>query len=294
MYTNNVNSSVNCMNNLETLIPFKELLQKYNNGYKVVIVTHPGLMHLDEVASVCLLKRFGLVCPIIRTSNFREFPDCDYILVIDELQSTLDHHFDGATQSTVSLIWDWTKEYLLNPGGGRNGISEYQWKNIKDQFIDPISNTDLTGEMNPLNFTFNMVRGQILNLHQPMDEVFKKLVEWVSPMVNSILCEASASTAKERAFENLPEVQIETAGKTATVKVNEDEKHFIPLFKGSKADALLTYSVGRDGNLEWKLQVKDTKAFKVSNKNAKFVHPNGFMGCFETKDEALSSIVMVS
>lgn len=281
-------------NNMNILMPFKEF-KKLAEGHDVKIVTHPGVMHLDEVASVSLITLWCDVwlTDVVRTADI-ESVDADYVLVIDELKSTLDHHFKGSVQSTVSLVWDWMKEDLIHPDGEALGISEYQWNNIKEQLIDPISCTDMTGEMNPLNFVFNGLKCNKDWEGPVSDETFKKMVCWCRDWMLPILEAAESATKSEVAFENLPEVQVETEGRTAFVRVNEDENHFIPLFRGSLADALLTKGIGRDGNLEWKLQVKDTEMYKVTEvEGAKFVHPNGFLGCFQTKEAALASIVRV-
>lgn len=281
-------------NNMKNLIPFKDFKKLAENA-NVKIVTHPGVMHLDEVASVALIILWCNVriTNIVRTADIKSV-EADYILVIDELKSTLDHHFEGATKSTVALVWDWMKEDLIHPDGEAISISEYQWYNIKEQLIDPISSTDMTGIMNPLNFIFNGLRCNE-NWEGPTStKTFLQLVCWCEDWILPVLETAEKATKNEIAFERLPEIQVETEGRTAFVKVNEGWT-FIPLFKGSSADALLTKGIGRDGNLEWKLQVKDTNIYKVTKVNgAKFVHPNGFLGCFNTKDEALSSIVRVS
>lgn len=283
--------------NLKTLIPFKELAIGSNDGSKrVVVVTHPGRMHMDEVMSVAIMKYLGLTYDLKRTVNLDDIQGYDYMLVIDELQSTLDHHFPGAKQSTVSLVWDWVKDELLNPEvyslqNSDPAISENQWKSIKNSFIDPISITDMTGKMNPLNFAFNAMVGR----NCESDTKFKDAVQWALDMIENIIVNAIDLTKSEDEFNRLPHLELSFGdGSTAIIRENDNENHFIPLDRSSSTDALLFRQIGRDGKLEWRLMVKDPKQFRIHNVvGTKFIHPNGFFGCFETRESALNSLVSV-
>jgi uncharacterized UPF0160 family protein len=268
-------------NNMQELIGFDEFVALED----VVILTHPGVMHLDEISSIALLSAIrGSSYQVIRSSNLED-SSAKYTLVLDELQSTLDHHYEGATQSTISLVWDWVKDYLIS----NKKMTEIGWKEVKKFIVDPISHTDLTGEMTPLSYLTNCIKS---SRGATTDTTFKELTDlWVGNWVDILTCHAK-KVMEEEAFLELPTIE-EIQG--VKIKVNDNPDHFIRFQQGLGFDGLIARVRDRTDNskLVWNLQSGDTNRWiAIQSNGCTFVHPNGFLGVYLTKEDALKGILI--
>lgn len=266
-------------NNLKSLVSAAEFVKMDD----VVILTHPGVMHADELMSIAIINYFRDVpAYIVRSTGMGcDMPLSDYILVIDTMGSTLDHHYPKAKEATVSLVWDWMKPVICEK------ITEYSWSQIKKNLIDPISETDLTGKMNSFNYIINMKKAGDASC----DIKFMELVTFCMDIFTDVMNGAINSKPAEKAFLNLPILEVNGL----KLKVNEDRHHFIRFLQDSGFDGLISFGYERgtsnpivkiqSGNIS-KWVVKSTAHDEV------FVHPNGFMGEFKSLESALDSITL--
>lgn len=180
-----------------------EPLFEEGNVNEVILLTHDGLCHTDDVFTGALLstliESLGKKVRFVRTRNFPE--DLADTIVFDVGGGSLDHHSPlpevvegGRPLSSLGKAWRFYKQEIMSI----LRIDEIGWKEIDKAFIAGIDATDNSGVMNPLSFLLNCERGDLLEkytvsgstLSESSDQSYLDLVETASrdcwtPILNS-------------------------------------------------------------------------------------------------------------
>lgn len=143
--------------------------------------THGGQSHMDDMASVGLLKAIFPEIQIKRL-GFKEEPVYgDDTIVFDVGFGEFDHHQkdhkkheDGSSYCALSLLWEkFGLELCSN--------NEYMYNKIYRAVIKPIEITDTTGAQNPLSTFF-----RFKNASNTPIEAFNKTVEEMTFFFNGV------------------------------------------------------------------------------------------------------------
>ena len=125
-------------------------------GYDIVIGTHPGIFHADEVVAISLLHLY-YECEnigVMRTYNLKELHECD--LLVDIGGGELDHHQAGGNGSrqngikyaSAGLVWKKFGEKIVDKLANKveGKLNKFQISSvasqIDDEYIQAIDETD--------------------------------------------------------------------------------------------------------------------------------------------------------
>lgn len=132
---------------------YDELLNKD----KVVLVTHNGRFHSDDVASYAILNKLFPVNEIHRTRDVEMIQNAD--IVFDVGGGRFDHHMIdkkyrecGLPYASIGLIWEeFGRDFVANVFADYKDVSgidygdddiDYVWKRFDDEFVKPIDAGD--------------------------------------------------------------------------------------------------------------------------------------------------------
>lgn len=132
---------------------YDELLNKD----KVVLVTHNGRFHSDDVASYAILNKLFPFNEIHRTRDVEMIQNAD--IVFDVGGGRFDHHMIdkkyrecGLPYASIGLIWEeFGRDFVANVFADYKDVSgidygedeiDYVWKRFDDEFVKPIDAGD--------------------------------------------------------------------------------------------------------------------------------------------------------
>jgi uncharacterized UPF0160 family protein len=284
----------------------------------MVICTHGGQFHTDDVFAVALLLKKFPGADVIRSREQADFERSDIVvdvgLVYDPEKGRFDHHQgDGAGQrdngikySGFGLIWKhfglefciddqevWQRineNLVASIDANDNGQLLYQ-KNDYD--TDPFSLDAAIGLLNPA-FDETLDR----------DEQFHQAVAMATVFLDRILTRTAAAVRADRELV----VAYEIAGDKRYIILD----HYIPLTKATDDMPELLYSVYPAEIKGWMIQAvnapkekfttrrplpaawrglpKDDLAMLTGIPDITFCHSSGFIGGAESKDAALAML----
>lgn len=142
---------------------FKEILNEAKVANMLVLVTHDGLYHTDDLAVTALAKLIAekqkINTRVIRTRDKDKVPSGGNVLIYDVFDTILDHHkedthVDGRCLSSIGKFWRFAKTEIIDTFQ----INEFLWREIDKDVISYIDLTDNTGLMNPFNYVINAIR----------------------------------------------------------------------------------------------------------------------------------------
>ena len=120
-----------------------------NTNKKIIIGTHDGIFHQDEVVAIALLSLFiGSDFEIIRTRNSQLLASCDY--VVDVGGGEFDHHMpggngtriDGVPYASAGLVWKKYATNILSNFTCPNELIECITNRIDTNIIEPVDKID--------------------------------------------------------------------------------------------------------------------------------------------------------
>jgi hypothetical protein len=167
-----------------------EPLFEAGNIGEVVLLTHDGLCHTDDVFTGALLEltlnSLGKTVKFVRTRDLPE--NLADTIVFDVGGGSLDHHSPlpevidrGRPLSSLGKTWRFYKKEFIDI----LNIDEIGWNEVDKNFIFGIDSTDNTGIMNSLSFLLNCKRGDLDEVYrasgskfgEAADQAFLDLVE---------------------------------------------------------------------------------------------------------------------
>jgi len=269
----------------------KEIIAEASMQNSVVkLVTHNGVCHTDDISSTVILQMLfeslSIKTEVLRTRNEQDIPSEGPVIVYDVFGGRLDHHQDdsisrGRQLSAIGKIWSWGKDVFIQAFK----IDEDAWNDIDKHLFKHIDITDNTGEMNPLNYSVNSIRGC-----QPTEEAaFEMTCMFIRTILDSVIKQAQDCVVLKKEFRKLPTKKIEGLN----LKVNDDPSHFIRPFFSPEFDGYI-----------WKKE-NDTWAIRLNSKvyelkpaikageipGVIFTHKNGFMGEICSLDDIKKVII---
>jgi len=186
----------------------RNLLENFDQEKEVLLVTHDGVCHADDVLTTALLQLYfkekSILTKVIRTRD-PNFKIPENAIVYDVFLGRFDHHQgdiheSGRALSSIGRIWRWGKKEFRNVFK----IDEESWKNIDENLIRPIDISDTTGELNPLSYAMIGVRGG----ERTEEAAWKSSLEFMTTTIKYILNEERVQTGFRTSLKNAPTMEF--------------------------------------------------------------------------------------
>ncbi len=262
----------------------------------IIIVTHNGLFHLDEIAAIALLAVFNKIkldeLNLIRTRDKVKIEQADIVLDVGgEYNSDylrFDHHqMDNCTLSTAGLVWQWIKKN----------------KNVSypsiDKLIAAINKHDCGIEI-MADFSLAHIVSSYNN-EKTYDEAvqysaFMKALNVVISFIASLKSSQDELLFTQRKIET---ATIFTFHNKYILELPAYCKGWQQFIHGESELAGITHVIWHiEHNNEWAVQIPaiNNKSFKLGHpalkqdKKAIFVHQNGFVAFYKNKQHLLNAI----
>lgn len=264
--------------------------------HKKQVITHNGTFHADEVVAVALLQIYAIVDPanfeIIRTRDIEVINQGDIVLdvggILDLDRKRFDHHqIKEGKISTAGIVWHWIKQ-LTNE------------ENVEiDRFINAIDKHDCGIEKMP-DFSFAHIIAEYNDLNVLDDDkqqiAFNAAVNIAATFITSL--KAKPSQLQEAA-KIIASSQVISIGKNKILQLSEYAPNWMALIHGSGQYSDITHVIWfvKQKN-QWCIQIPaiNVNSFVLAHpklaadENALFIHQNGFLGVYESKDAILNML----
>lgn len=269
---------------------FRAFYNLVENGANIKIVIPKGNITVDVAMSIAILSNLSKL-DISEKTVVNKSIDADYVLDFTDRQLVLGS--EEVEFSWVSLVWNWVKDFLAYPQELEGvPINSRYWGIIKQNLVDPIGNSTIYHEMDPL--TFVLSSGRVPNNSPILMKDNLDVIRTSSKLFEDVLQGAMDGTEQELEFIELPKIQVKTSGRNALVRVNDNYLNSIGYYKDYDDDALLSY-VKVDDQLIWELHIKHPRLFSMKGDlMIKSMDSSSSIGYFESKEDALSSIDWIS
>ena len=264
---------------------------------KVVIATHNGVFHADDVFGCAILKTIWPEATFVRTRD-QDLLDSAYIRVdvggkYDPHTRDYDHHQNTSLQAACNLVWaSFWPDFLIEVHGHPNDVNvEAVMAHVKKTLLDPISGLDCNftqyAEENPIGvyktvgqaiMDFNRVdMGDKVQLSQ-----FEKAVEFASQVLRNCTYQALQRERHLKTIQSGTEMGEFALVLDAALPYNEFRTE-IPATR-----KLLVYPDStNDGYCVVSLDVADFNLSNAAGEGLIFAHKVGFFTKWQTKYQAV-------
>ena len=210
----------------------EEAMSIPDDGDSVIIITHPGVFHADEVMAIAILTFFldgDIDIHVVRTRDIDSRMRVDYMLDVggeyDPEKKRFDHHMiqgagkrnNNVPYATAGLVWNYIFDIMMTSGRIFEGLTYYQideiHKIVDQNLIQGIDALDNGYDVGQLDVPCLNISRMISNFNQTweekgkqFDDTFEQAVKFASMVLYRTITSAKAQVTAEdyvlQAFKN--------------------------------------------------------------------------------------------